>query len=299
MQAQDPRGARLAIRARTAGLTAADVDRAFGDGTLIIAWLNRGTLHLVRREDFHLLHALTTPQLRTGSDRRLAQEGVTPGALEKALRLIATAIAADGPQTREELRDRLRRARVPTAGQALIHVLFRAGIEGHVVRGPMRGRQHCYVLAEEWLGPPPELDPDRTVAEVARRYLVARPGAGDRDFAKWAGIPLTAARRGLAGVRAPTPPAEAPPVPAVKLLGAFDEVLMGWADRSWVLPAPVQPAIVSGGIFRPSVLARGRIVAPWRWERGRVELDGAAPRGLARALRDEAADVERFLRSAR
>ena len=48
VQAQDPRGARLAIRARTEGLTAADVDRALtADRSIVIQWLNRGTLHLV------------------------------------------------------------------------------------------------------------------------------------------------------------------------------------------------------------------------------------------------------------
>jgi hypothetical protein len=46
VQGQDSRGARLAIRARTKGLLAADVDRALTeDRTLLITWLNRGTAH--------------------------------------------------------------------------------------------------------------------------------------------------------------------------------------------------------------------------------------------------------------
>jgi DNA glycosylase AlkZ-like len=49
-QGQDPRGARLAVRARTAGLSATDVDRALTEErSLLITWLNRGTLHLARR----------------------------------------------------------------------------------------------------------------------------------------------------------------------------------------------------------------------------------------------------------
>src|SRR5436305_4504995 len=77
IQAQDPRGARLAIRARTSGLTAADVDRALTiDRSLVVTWLNRGTLHPVRREDYSWLHALTPPPLFTGNARRLAQERV-------------------------------------------------------------------------------------------------------------------------------------------------------------------------------------------------------------------------------
>ncbi|HET8672838.1 MAG TPA: crosslink repair DNA glycosylase YcaQ family protein, partial [Thermoleophilaceae bacterium] len=64
IQAQDPRGARLAIHARSARLGAADVNRALTEErALVIGWLNRGTLHLVATEDYHWLHALTAPRL--------------------------------------------------------------------------------------------------------------------------------------------------------------------------------------------------------------------------------------------
>jgi len=54
-------------------LSASDVDAALSQRrSLIVTWLNRGTLHLVRSEDYWWLHPLTTPQLRTGNSRRLA-----------------------------------------------------------------------------------------------------------------------------------------------------------------------------------------------------------------------------------
>ena len=57
VQAQDPRGARLAIRARSVGLSARDVDAALTeDRSIVISTLNRGTLHLVRHEDYWWLH---------------------------------------------------------------------------------------------------------------------------------------------------------------------------------------------------------------------------------------------------
>ena len=59
VQAQDGRGFRLAVRSRSRGLTAADVDSALGDARLVVTWLNRGTLHLVRTEDYRWLHRLT------------------------------------------------------------------------------------------------------------------------------------------------------------------------------------------------------------------------------------------------
>ena len=96
VQAQDPRGARLAIRARTAGLRAADVDRALDDRSLVVSWVNRGTLHLVRSEDYPWLHALTTPQLLTGCARRLAQEGVSPDAAERGVETVERSLAGKG-----------------------------------------------------------------------------------------------------------------------------------------------------------------------------------------------------------
>src|SRR4051794_32470330 len=100
VQAQDPRGARLSVRARTRGLQASDVDRALTeDRSLVVSWLNRGTLHLVRSEDLALLHALTTPQLRTGNTRRLGQEGVSAEQAERGTEVVRKALQ-DGPQTR-------------------------------------------------------------------------------------------------------------------------------------------------------------------------------------------------------
>src|ERR1700723_3409036 len=93
VQAQDPRGARLAIRVRSAGLTAADVDRALtADRSLLITWLNRGTLHLVRSADYWWLHQLTTPPLLTGNARRLSQEGVSPAAADRGVQAIERAL---------------------------------------------------------------------------------------------------------------------------------------------------------------------------------------------------------------
>ena len=175
VQAQDPRGFRLAVRARTRRLTAADVDRALTqDRTLVVTWLNRRTLHLVRSEDYPWLHALTTPPLRTGNARRLAQEGVDPDAAERGVAVIERALADEGPLTREQLRDRVAAADVRTEAQALVHLLELASLRGLVVRGPMRDGQHCYVLVRDWLGEQRPIDRDRALAELGRRYLAGR-----------------------------------------------------------------------------------------------------------------------------
>ena len=199
IQAQDPRGARLAIRARSAGLSASDVDSALTRRSMIVTWLNRGTLHLVRAEDYWWLHPLTTGQLQAGNSRRLAQEGVPPQDAERAVAAVRAALAADGPLTRSQLRERAAAAGVRTEGQAMVHILALASIRGLIVRGPVAGRDQAFVLTRDWLGaPPPAMGREAALGELARRYLAGHAPAADRDLARWAGIGLRDARLGLA-----------------------------------------------------------------------------------------------------
>jgi DNA glycosylase AlkZ-like len=308
VQGQDPRGARLAVRARTSGVTAADVDRALSDDrSLLITWLNRGTLHLVRSEDYPWLQALTTPPLFTSAARRLSQEGVSEDVAEHGVATIERALADEGPLTRVQLRERLQSAGVPTEGQTLIHLLFLSGVRGVTVRGPMVGREHAYVLAADWLGRPRRVDRDVALAELARRYLVGHAPADDRDLARWAGLPLRDARAGLEAIApelveredglvhlaARPPEAE---VPAPRLLGAFDPVLLGWRSREAIL-GPHTQLVTINGIFRPFAMVGGRAAATWKLNRGKVTIEplGRIGKAAMAALGAEAADVERFM----
>jgi hypothetical protein len=311
VQGQDPRGARLAIRARSVGLSAADVDKALSeDRSLLITWLNRGTLHLVARDDYPLLQALTTPPHFTATMRRLAQEGVSRNAAERGVAVMEAALAEDGPLTREQLGARLEAAAVHTGGQALVHILALACLSGLAVRGPMADGRHAYALVRDWLGEPPPVDRERALAELARRYLVGHGPAGERDLAKWAGLPLRDVRAGLKAIAAELAEREdglvdltrrqrAEELPPPKLLGAFDPVLLGWRSREPLLGANERRVTVSG-IFRPFAVVAGRAAATWRLPRGEVVLEpfedlSAADRA---ALEREAADVVRFLSAA-
>jgi hypothetical protein len=312
VQGQDPRGARLAVRARTTGLTGADVDRALTeDRSLLITWLNRGTLHLVRSEDYPWLHALTTPPLLTSSARRLRQEGVCSDAAERGVGTIERALAAEGPLTRAQLRDRLDSVGVPTEGQALVHLLFLTTLRGVAVRGPMAGREHAYALTRDWLGPSKPVDRAVALAELARRYLVGHGPASDRDLARWTGLPLRDARAGLAAIApelveredglvdlAKREPAEelSPP----RLLGAFDPLLLGWVSREEIV-GPHKLLVTINGIFRPFALVGGRAVAIWRFANGKVSIEplGKVAKKALAELEADAHDVERFLAASR
>ena len=304
VQAQDLRGARLAVRSRTAGLHVSDVDRALADRSLVVGWLCRGTLHLVPAEDHAWLHDLVAPPLHTVSARRLAQEGVPPADVERAVAAVQRALA-DGPCRRAQLREAVAATGVRTAGQALVHVLLAGELRGLSVRGPVVDGEQAHVLREDWLGPrPAPLDRDAALALLARRYLAGHGPAGDRDLARWSGLPLRDARRGLAGAGAvqredglaELPGASVAPLPPPRLLGPFDPLLHGWVSREPVLGGH-SGVVTSNGIFRAIALVGGRAVATWGLAGGRVTLAPFVPVDPAdrAALDADADDVLRFL----
>jgi Winged helix DNA-binding domain len=320
VQAQDARAARLALRARTNGLTSADVDAALGEArSLVAGWLMRGTLHLVAREDYGWLLGLTAPGRAAGSARRLAQEAVSPADAERAVAVVERALADDGPLTRAELADRIASHGIRTAGQATPHLLALAARRGVAVLGPLCDGEPAFALARDWLGAPPVVPlegeaRERALAELARRYLRGHGPATAADLAAWSGLPLRDARAALGAIRseldvidgelvdlAAREPAPAAGALAPRLLGAFDPYLLGWKDRAFAVPAAharrVHPG---GGILRAVATAGGVAVATWSARRRagglavNVEPFGRLAAGVRRALEAEAADVARF-----
>jgi hypothetical protein len=218
----------------------------------------------------------------------------------------------DGPHTRPQLRELLVEAGVPVDGQALVHVLMRTCLLGHAVRGPVIGGENAYAPTREWLGPgalDAPTDRDVALGELARRYLAGHGPAGDRDLARWAGISLGDARRGLSGVRGlkerggglvslrRSTVAELPPP---RLLGPFEPLLLGWADRETVV-GEHRELVTTNGIFRPFVLVDGRAAGTWSTAAGGPAVQPFQPWDdeVASAVEAEAADVRRFLGTSR
>jgi len=76
VQAQEARAFRLAMRTRSHDTSARDVDTALSERRiLVVSWLLRGTLHLVKAADYWWLHTLTAPRMLASNKRRLAQLG--------------------------------------------------------------------------------------------------------------------------------------------------------------------------------------------------------------------------------
>jgi hypothetical protein len=226
LQAQDARSLPLALAARGG---------AFRDG-LLITWLMRQTLHLVDADDLAWLHPLFAPRMVTTNERRLRQlEVADPDAYVEQ-------IVGALPATRAELA-----SVTGLTGQALPHCIARAAIAGRLALDVDR----VYV----GLSLPAAPDRDASLDELARRYYACHAGADERDLAYWSGLPLRDCR----------PPEsddiEDGPVGRVEL-PMYDELLLGWRDRSPTVPAELAKLVhPGGGIIRAVTTEDGVVVS--------------------------------------
>jgi Winged helix DNA-binding domain len=326
LQAQAAPPARLAVRPRSAGLTAADVDRACADRDVTRTWAMRGTLHLVATADVRWMTSLFGPVFARKDRRRRLQLGLGDELCERALTALASILATSPPLTRTELISGLAVAgiEIDPRTQQPPHLLGYAAARGLICRGPDRpGDEPSYALLDDWAPDAPALSRDDALAELARRYLGGYGPAGRPDFGTWSGLPAADTRRAWELIAAETVPVtaagaelsalagapltgaslEAPPAPpAPRLLGHFDPLLMGYQDRALILdPAHARSIQAGGGFIQPTVLADGRVAGTWRLNRGpgRARLVVEPFTALANATRDalaaEAADVGRYL----
>ena len=326
LQAQAAPPAQLAIRARTSGLAAADVDRACGTSREVTrTWAMRGTLHMLATRDVRWMTGLLGPVFARRGQRRRAQLGLDDMLCERALAALAVILAGSPPLTRAELVSRLAEEgiRIGLRTQQPPHLLGYAASRGLICRGPDRpgrGGEPTYVLLDEWAPHAPALGRPEALAELARRYLGGHGPASREDFSAWSGLPAAESMRALdllagdlvtvssGGTRlfalaghTVAEPAAAPP----RLLGHFDPFLLGYRDRGLILDPGYAPRIQAGGGFvQPVVLIGGRAAGTWRLTRvpGRarrarltVQPFTALPAASADGLAAEAADIGRFL----
>jgi hypothetical protein len=285
LQAQDYRGALTSVALRTRGGGRADVEAALADGSVVRSWPMRGTLHLVAAEDLGWLLALCGPRVLAGFAARRSRLGLTETDAERARDVAVAALRGGGRLGRAALLRVLADGGVPTDGQRGYHLLVHLAHTGTLCLGPPAGGEQQFVLSDEWIREPRRLHGDDALRELALRFFTSHGPATVTDLARWSGLKLTDARRGLALARdeladlavggvayhlAPETPerlaACRDEARGVFLLPGFDEFVLGYGDRGAVLDPEFADRIVPGGngMFRATVVAGGRIVGTWR-----------------------------------
>ena len=280
VQAQDARAARLAIRARTEGLTAADVD---AEPAVVRTWAWRGTLHLLAREDVAWALSLVAAGANRSVAARWRALELDDAVYERARAVVVERLAS-GPATRAQLRSALAAGGIDASGQRLPHLVRRAALEG-LLHHPLDGTFAALELPD-----PPSRE--EALAELGRRHAAGYGPTTAADLAAFSGLPArevraawTAAEQGATGDGARF----------VRLLGSFDPYLLGYKGRDHaVAPEHARRVWPGGGWLHPVVLVDGMAAGTWRLDGAelRVEAFGEIP---GEALEAEAQDLARFL----
>src|SRR3954463_12470658 len=136
-QAQDVYAGPQTFRSRSRKLTAADITRArTEERSLLRTWVMRTTVHMIPTEDAGWGLPIFEPGIEKWSRRRLSQLGMPAGQEDKALRVMANALADEGPLTRPQLAERVVAAGVELNEHTRLHIVGLAVTSGVACLGP-------------------------------------------------------------------------------------------------------------------------------------------------------------------
>jgi hypothetical protein len=291
----------IGLWSRVQGFERDALTRALDRRSLVQATLMRNTIHVVSRADYWPLVIAVRGERMAWSRRvQRSDEPVVRRAAERLQRFLA-----DGPRRQQEIAD---------AGLWVPGV----GIWLDLVRVPPSGtwerrRADLFGLAEDWVGPEPELAEDEAREHLVRRYLGAFGPAPRRDIADWAGMSVGALAVALERMplrrfrdekgrelldlpRAPLPPPDTPA--PMRFLPTFDATLLVHARRTGILAEEHRKRIfhVRNPQSERTFLVDGKVAGAWCYDGGRITLEafGRLPRAVREELEEEAERLAAF-----
>lgn len=300
MQAQEPNWPYVGLWSRIAGFAHDDLTGPLADNRIVRGSLLRATQHLTTTEDYGWLRPTVQPALDAGlRSRYFTDQGGDLDPVE--LTAASHELLRSGPLTRAALGKELS-ARYP--GRAGTILAMATQVTLPVVHPPPNGvwggwgNRRATPMA--LFDGPLDMAPDPT--RLVRRYLAAFGPATILDVQAWSGLkrlrevveamdlrPLRDDQgRQLYDVPGAPYADGAQPVP-VRFLPAYDNLLVGHADRTRVVSDDDRRRVITGGLVRPTFLVDGFVRGTWSVGRdGTVTVDPFRP-----LTADEAAEVER------
>lgn len=287
MQAQDAASMMWSLGARLPAFTMVDVQAALERREALRTWPMRGTVHLVPPRDAHWMLELMGTRALAGAAARRAALGLSDRTADRAVDVLAAALAGNGRLTRAQCLAVLAEAGIGVSGQLGYHLLWYASQRGVTCIAPHVGNEQTFVLLDEWAPDPYRLARDEALATIALRYFRSHGPTTRQDFAGWTGLSATDAKRGIAGAGADLttvrvdgkemvldsalldvyragPAADG--ADDVLALPGFDEYLLGFKDRSLMVAAEHKRAIIPGGngMFQATIVRGGRVIGTWK-----------------------------------
>ncbi|WP_193070679.1 MULTISPECIES: winged helix DNA-binding domain-containing protein [unclassified Brevibacterium] len=288
VQAQALGGALVSIALRT-GTSIAAVRAAMDSGAIVRTWTQRGTIHLTAAEDLGWILKLTGQRTLKSVAKRREFFGIDDAMVDAAALLAEEAIRDRGPLTRQEL---LNAFEPLQAGKEYGHeryLITTLALRNIITQGPMvDGKDDMkYVLSADWIPNPVDLDTEAALHEWMRRYVLSHGPVTIDDAARWTGLPKTPVRTAIAAAVADGEIVEdtiegrehyqAPELEdrlhesrsganKLLLLPGFDEIILGYKDRSATLDPEHERIVVPGGngMFKNTLIDETKAQATWK-----------------------------------
>jgi hypothetical protein len=304
VQAQDYYGAKWAVGQRMNNGTDDEVEKAFAAGEILRTHVLRPTWHFIVPADIRWLLRLSSARIIAATTYNCRKRGLDNVIFSRSRKVMEKALRGGKQLSRNELRTALNRAGIATDFERLIHLLVRAEVEGVICSGARKGKQFTYALLDERVPESESSSPTEPLGELAQRYFMSRGPATLQDFVWWSGLTVTDARKGLAMVQSqlvkekidgkeywfqPSNSSKVKPG-MVHFLPAYDEFLVGYKDRSAVIPSSGRGR--DNPLFSSTILLDGCFIGTWK----RVPDSGTVDIQLGRAARNHPPGIKRALK---
>ena len=280
MQAQDFSMCRWAVGVRMRKPSEAGVIEALNKGDIIRSHLNRSTWQLVTKEDYHWMMPLHRERSIRSWCAFAKQSGnpISDKMMDNSRELLTNILGGKKHLTREDIIPFYQEIDIDNA-HTVRHLLAVAEAEGIIHNGCTDGRKITYRLYgkdENKFGCLPK---EEALARLATKYFQSHAPATLADFVWWSGLPVKECRIGMEQISSALTVKMINGTEyflhesnrygkmqkdSITLLPPYDELLIGYKDRSAVLSMEHErKAYNTFGIFYPVVLHEHRIAGNW------------------------------------
>jgi hypothetical protein len=306
MQSQEPRAPYAGLWSRLARFDPAELSTLMERREAVRGSLMRATVHLVTAGDFLLLRPLLQPVLE-----RMFFSGSPFGRRVRDLDLAGLLAAgrellAKQPLAVSELARSLQERWPDADAMSLAYaVAYLEPVVQVTPRGTWPGGGRARLApAQVWLGRP--LPPSGSLENLVRRYLKAFGPASIADMQAWCGLtrlgPIVEGMRAslltfrdsagheLFDLEDATIAGEDLPAPA-RFLGAYDNTLLGHADRARIVSEEARKQIMALNGYEAAFLVDGFVRGTWRLKREKRRQATLAIRPLSPLSQPELAEI--------
>lgn len=283
MQAQNYSMVKWAVGMRLKSATIQTVEEALRKGEILRTHVMRPTWHLVAAEDIRWMLKLSARRIKSANDSFAKGYNleITDELYAKSYNLLEKILCGNKSLTKQEIAEHFccSGILVEADNHRMTRFMVRAEQEGIVCSGEDKGGKYTYALLEERVPPVPEITKDEALARLARSYFRSHAPAVLQDFIWWSGLPVSEAKQAIYLIESELTAEQwngqtwyvheacrtrGKVSGRLHLLPSYDEYLLGYKDRTDVLPKEHYPkAFTNNGLFYPVILHEGQVIGNW------------------------------------